>query len=234
MTSLAEHAGRPEVGPWLRGWDDEKPQATLVWRTWLPVRGAPPASDQEIAEFFDAAPLHLTERLETEGFRIRDWLIARARKLMETADARATALVPDDVPPPLAGRTVVAFVLGAPGAARPLTLAQLAMFGETSGRKDALLREISGQTLVLDARLGGVNSGGLFQKDSTEPARTPDNDEQWEKQIGHRIRSVAPDAPEAEADWRKPYVFDIRRDGEGNPLRQLRVEKYRDSGRYGR
>ena len=38
MTSLAEHSGRPEVQPWLRGWVDEDAQTTLIWRTYLPVR----------------------------------------------------------------------------------------------------------------------------------------------------------------------------------------------------
>ena len=39
MTSLEEHAGRPEVAPWLRGWvEDEEPQTTVVWRQHLPLR----------------------------------------------------------------------------------------------------------------------------------------------------------------------------------------------------
>jgi hypothetical protein len=32
MTSLPEHTGRPDVGLWLRGWVDELPQTTVVWR----------------------------------------------------------------------------------------------------------------------------------------------------------------------------------------------------------
>ena len=38
MTSLAEHTGRPEVGPWLRGWVDEQPQTAVLWRRYLPLR----------------------------------------------------------------------------------------------------------------------------------------------------------------------------------------------------
>ena len=39
MTSLEEHAGRPDVEPWLRGWQDaEGPQCAVVWREHLPVR----------------------------------------------------------------------------------------------------------------------------------------------------------------------------------------------------
>ena len=63
MTSLKEHTGRPEVHPWLRGWvTDEPPQTTLVWRKYLPVRvQGGKASEREVADFFTAAPPHLTE-----------------------------------------------------------------------------------------------------------------------------------------------------------------------------
>src|SRR5206468_12394217 len=33
------HTGRPEVGPWLRGWiDEDQPHTSVVWRRHLPVR----------------------------------------------------------------------------------------------------------------------------------------------------------------------------------------------------
>src|SRR5262249_52883777 len=36
MTSITERMpGRPEVGPWLRGMDDELPQTTIAWRAEL-------------------------------------------------------------------------------------------------------------------------------------------------------------------------------------------------------
>jgi CRISPR-associated endonuclease/helicase Cas3 len=36
MTSITEPMpGRPEVGPWLRGIDDELPQTTIAWRAEL-------------------------------------------------------------------------------------------------------------------------------------------------------------------------------------------------------
>ena len=37
MTSLRQHDGRPEVSPWLRGWDeDEEAHTNVAWRTYLP------------------------------------------------------------------------------------------------------------------------------------------------------------------------------------------------------
>ncbi len=90
MTSLDEHTGRPEVGPWLRGWaEDDQPQTTLVWRRHLPVRldkdGRPtvPAPKKDVEAFFAAAPPHESEKLETETRRVVDWLEKRARAIRD-------------------------------------------------------------------------------------------------------------------------------------------------------
>ena len=62
MTTLTEHPGRPEVGPWLRGWPDRRERSTtVIWRRHLPVRtGDDPAvvrerTPHEEAAFFEAA-----------------------------------------------------------------------------------------------------------------------------------------------------------------------------------
>jgi len=63
MTSLEKHTGRPEVGPWLRGWVDETPQTNVVWRKYLPVRtGDTRPTKKEIEDFFEAAPPHAGDR----------------------------------------------------------------------------------------------------------------------------------------------------------------------------
>ena len=96
MTSLAEHSGRPEVEPWLRGWIDQDPQTTVVWRRCLPVRVETATSgaavvarlgDKAVTEFFEAASPHTAERLEAETPRVVDWLRKSARKLVRTLDA---------------------------------------------------------------------------------------------------------------------------------------------------
>ena len=86
MTSLETHTGRPDVAPWLRGWVDEEPQTTIIWRRHLPVRVdaggrtlVPPKA--EIEDFFEAAPPHESEKLETETSRVASWLQARAKIL---------------------------------------------------------------------------------------------------------------------------------------------------------
>jgi len=97
MTSLKEHTGRPEVAPWLRGWvEDEVPQTTVVWRRHLPVQIAaeggpipPRKGEKEVEDFFEAAPLHESEKLETETHRVVSWLAQRAAGPRKPAAARA-------------------------------------------------------------------------------------------------------------------------------------------------
>src|SRR5690606_24846899 len=116
MTSLKEHAGRTEVHPWLRGWVDDLPQTTLVWRKFLPVRAQNgTVSEREVAEFFAAAPPHLTEKLETRTDRVHKWLLDCAKRLAEEikkAKATAEADGPGEVDagdaPPLDRQKVVA------------------------------------------------------------------------------------------------------------------------------
>ena len=249
MTSLKEHTGRPEVQPWLRGWiDDDPPQTTLVWRKFLPVRvqgGA--ASEREIADFFAVAPPHLTEILEAPTYRVHEWLFKRAEKLAEAigktednASADGAGNADADDPAPLDEQKIVAIALGRSGEdAELFTLdglveeaAKLAKAPQHRRKqiKEIFERKIKGNTLILDARMGGLSSDGLFDPQKEKPASTPDDTQKdWEAVIGLRVRSITPDAENPDADWHKPHLFDLSRDGEGRPLRQLRVEKYRDA-----
>ncbi|MER3414504.1 MAG: hypothetical protein C4340_00090 [Armatimonadota bacterium] len=70
-TSLEKHSGRPAIQLWLRGWiENDPPQTAVVWRTHLPVRkGVSKPGKKEIEAFFEAAPSHTGEILETETFR---------------------------------------------------------------------------------------------------------------------------------------------------------------------
>ena len=96
MTSLPEHGGRPESDPWLRGWVKQDPQTAVVWRRCLPVRVEPsgselrsvPFRDRTVEAFFEAAPPHAAERLETETWRVVEWLRKRTRKLTSTPFGR--------------------------------------------------------------------------------------------------------------------------------------------------
>lgn len=104
MTSLETHTGRPEVAPWLRGWvEEDAPQTSVIWRTHLPVRigadgwpGTKPER-QEVEVFFETAPPHASEKLETETYAVVDWLFNCAAKLVQNSGAKADAV--NDAPP---------------------------------------------------------------------------------------------------------------------------------------
>ena len=54
MTSITEPMpGRPEVGPWLRGIEEELPQTTIAWRAELDLNGFADLDLDEIEEWFD-------------------------------------------------------------------------------------------------------------------------------------------------------------------------------------
>jgi CRISPR-associated endonuclease/helicase Cas3 len=171
MTSLAEHTGRPEISPWLRGWiEDDEPQTTLVWRKYLPVRidGGPP-SKKEIEDFFEAAPPHTSEKLETETYHVVEWLMARASAALKAKDRRTEHGDEADVeesaepeseqtaspaPKPLGADDIVVFTLTpALDLRRIYKLRELA---EDDEGKKIINRELAGATLVIDARLRGL------------------------------------------------------------------------------
>lgn len=247
MTSLREHPGRPEVAPWLRGWVNDEPQTSLVWRMYLPVRtNGDDASEKEINDFFSAAPPHLTEMLETETNRVHSWLLDRAEKMDEAIrksqiESDSVNTFPAAAPTTLEEQKVIVIALGRSGEDPDMfKLSSLLRAGETNRGKENLRRSIQNRILVLDARLGGLTNDGLFDAKSADSVHvTVDSAEwfegekrqeveHWERIVGFRIRSVLPDAEGSGGEWCKPSFFDLKRDGEGNPLRQLRVEKYVD------
>jgi CRISPR-associated endonuclease/helicase Cas3 len=225
MTSLAEHPGRPEAEPWLRGWVKDEPQTRIVWRTHLPVRVnryGEPLPDREVRTFFEAAPPHLSEVLETRTREeVVPWLVDRAAAAVKRAAPAETPTAQDDaaggreergaalVEPSLAAspvrrldsKEIVAFLLSSAGIyERCYTLEGLA---DRSSRRE-LERDLPGRTLVIDARLGGLDAAGLLSGKAETPPPTLDGkadpkagwtDDQL-KAIGFRVcRDVSDDSP---------------------------------------
>jgi CRISPR-associated endonuclease/helicase Cas3 len=224
MTSLEKHTGRPEIQPWLRGWiEDEAPQTRVVWRKYLPVRsGGPAPRDKEIEAFFEAAPPHMSEMLETETFRVVKWISERAKRVLEppaeqhefTNESRFRE---DDV---------VAFALGPDwGLRRRFTLKEL----ESPQDKQKFEELRWGATLVLDARLGGLKDGLLDPKEDGVP-RTADDGEDWlgEGAVGFRVRSIeASTALTRDGNWHERLRFASELSEDGDATRWLVVEKWR-------
>lgn len=233
MTSLKEHTGRPEVDPWLRGWLEDKPQTAVVWRAHLPTRTDGRALTRaEIEAFFEAAPPHASELLETETFRVSDWLAARAKSLLAES---SNAIRQGDEPAPIAPNDIVAVVLGRAGDLRRVVrLEELHAYDK---KAQALAQEA---LLVVDARVGGL-SVGLLDDDASVVPRTADDGERWiAADVGaasggtsvpvvrFRVRDI--DAPQlilTDGHWRERLRVAIDHSEEGDATRWLVVDKWR-------
>ena len=249
MTSFDQHEGRPEVGPWLRGWEeDEEAQTDVVWRNFLPYRRVggdtfvPPSM---VADFFRTAPAHATEKLEAGTDRVVDWLLKRVARIakrgttgMDDGDIVAILLDRD-------GTLVESASLGhlkyLAEPARSMTKAQGRV---RNRRKDEWKRELRGRLLVVDKRICGCREGMLDDKcDRDVP--TADADERWRSVtedassetsrpiIRFRVRHVTAgdgdeglDLPEDTKDWRHVRTFETRVDEGGLPSQGLAVEKW--------
>ena len=246
MTSLPEHTGRPEVQPWLRGWVDDPPQTTVVWRRWLPARGGDErTAAKELDDFFSAAPPHIGEKLETESWRVRLWLQSRAGAVLKQIGRLAVGS-PDDTGPiawrGLTTDSVVAVLLDASNETLPeRTLLRLTGLKELADDKTGWDRRMAGATLVLDARLGGLSAEGLLSESADAEVPAADAEDGWidaatRPLVPFRVQSVHVDAdtqalagqpvPDGDSPWRPIHAFTVERDAQGRPVQQLRVDKW--------
>jgi CRISPR-associated endonuclease/helicase Cas3 len=218
MTSLEEHTGRPEVAPWIRGWPDEEeePQTTVVWRTHLPITDDGQIfSRQDLERFREAADPHLSERLETETWRVLDWLSKRVDSLQPPSAEEAGLWRSQR---PLRSTDVVAIILDTPSGKH---VALSASDFADKRRRDNIDRALRHATLIVDCRLGGL-AGGLLKNDADEAARDVteiDVDVQAEgaqRIVPFRVRRVT-DADDAAATegWRTEASIALRRSDEG-------------------
>lgn len=213
MTSLDEHTGRPEVDPWLRGFrPNDPPQTTVVWRRHLPVRPYGPFDPKAARAFFEAAPPHTSEQLETETRLVLEWLIERAAAISNATGDEAS----------LDAEKVVAIALGERGELKGWrTLKQIAEAknkGKNESKESRKAREqrveeleklLVGATLVVDARLGGLTDGLLSEQTDTNAEASDDGSTSWLNHpdvasvsvTGFRIR-VLGGTEEDESAWR--------------------------------
>jgi len=216
MTSLEKHTGRPDIQPWLRGWVDDIPQTEVVWRSYLPVRvHGEIATKKEIEGFFQAAPPHLSEKLETESWRVSEWLVGRANALLKKDPDVANA--------------IVAFALNPDGSLRQsIHLRDLVPLDDKKrekARKERLTGEIlPGAVLVVDRRVGGLSADGLLSPNAGDTSlRTADDGEDWGPDVGFRIHVEA--NSDKDQYLRVTFAFATRQsDAEGEGTEYLLVE----------
>lgn len=235
MTSLETHTGRPEIAPWLRGWVEEKPQTTVIWRAHLPVRideeGRQFVPREDANDFFEAAPPHGSEKLESETFRVVEWLEERAREMMRSDKSDIDTAVDDN---PLSAKDVAAITLSPAGEfERYFTLGELAR--ERKGReRDEFFGRLIERMFVVDARFRGLTNAGMLNAESTDVPEAADSTESWSKPAGFRVRRlISPDSVTAvrygrESGWRPDDEFVVRVNADGAALQILIAEHPRD------
>ncbi|MBA3810321.1 MAG: type I-U CRISPR-associated helicase/endonuclease Cas3 [Caulobacteraceae bacterium] len=188
MTSLDTHPGRPKVQPWIRGWVETEPQTTMVWRRLFPLPGGEEPVMRDLKAFFEAAPPHVSESLQAPTWRVVEVLRKRADAWRKAGfkvgsvvkdgaelDAEATDVPDADVreapeadaraePKPAFAPVVV--LIGPDGDVEDVySIARLA-----EANADALGRALANGTVVVDARMGGLDRNGLLDvKASVEP-----------------------------------------------------------------
>ena len=224
MTSLAEHTGRPEIAPWLRGWADELPKTTVVWRKHLPVRSNPTVTKREIEDFFEAAPIHASETLETETFRVMKWLKARAGKLDRELQEH------------------VCGVLLAADGKHFQTLHWKDFLGDSTSDKKRhgdIEKGLQSKILVMPASFGGLKDG-LLSNDVREEAATADGDVSWMDAnaeppvIRFRIIECGAEPNEdSNGVWRESLRFELERNADDEVTRWLSIQKWRDTSNTG-
>lgn len=235
MTSLPEHTGRPKIQPWLRGWDKEEAQTTVVWRKHLPIdksKEKPPL--KLISDFFDAAPIHASEELELETRKdIIPWLkkrgeaIQKSRASGKTPDAEANLLQLDE---PFA---ILLMKDGEPGKQPYLTILRFLGDLEEKKSKEDLERQLFGCTLVLDSRFAGLGADGLLDDSVSAPPQTIDDGSEWmeaikgEPTIRFRVSVSDQSTPCNDKGWRQRHRMPIERSMDGEPTRWLIVDKWR-------
>lgn len=233
MTSLEKHTGRPLVTPWLRGWVKEAPQTTILWRRWLPVSENSQATEKkqraEAKEFFEEAPPHLSETLETESSRVFEWLTKRAKEIQKHIDKQAKPDERIDNDKTLNPDFFVGVLLSpALDVVRMTTLGDLTFDGDdkkgNDRRKAALRRDLEDNILVLDLRFGGLSENGLLDHQTTFRHDLSGDDEGW-AESGFRVRKSEDGVPSADAAWKTCFRFVCHVSPEGEPDTWLLVEK---------
>jgi len=197
MTSLEEHTGRPEVAPWIRGWiEKDKPQTTVVWREHLPLTDAGTLFGlDDLAAFRDAADPHLTERLETETFRVLEWLSKRFRTLPSPQEGDRDL---ERSRRPLRKTDIAAVILDGRTEPRPLRAEDLS----SRDKREAVERALAGALLLVDVRLGGL-SEGLLNPETDEPVDDVTTIEGKDRRVvPFRARRITAEDEERSPGWR--------------------------------
>jgi CRISPR-associated endonuclease/helicase Cas3 len=94
MTSIIKPMpGRPEVGPWLRGKDDEAPQTTIAWRAELELLADNSDSMTKFKAIFAAHRIRPHESITTSSGRVVEFLQKVTKDKSRWPELKATQVV---------------------------------------------------------------------------------------------------------------------------------------------
>ncbi|GAB4187926.1 MAG: hypothetical protein OHK0024_28380 [Thalassobaculales bacterium] len=232
MTALREHPGRPDITPWLRGWeeDEDGPQARLAWRSLLPWPAGTDLPEPAMVDaFFEAAPVHASELLEAPAREALDVLVKRAKAWLEAASKAENGTQPRT----RAGIILLDWAQEFRGALTADEIAALAGPKQQRARDD-LLATMGNGFVIVAAALGGLDDHGLLDPDAgREPpcADAPGATDSWQPAPEFRVTIAEADAePAAEATaggpaWRETFALPL---AEGDAAAHLVVETLRD------
>lgn len=195
MTSITTPMpGRPAVGPWLRGIDEELPQTTIAWRAELDEPGFSDVGLDDIAEWFDTHRILTHETLSVPTTDAAKWFVDRWAKLdgwLQSAVGK---------------RPIIVDRAG-------LQLVTVKEVVDQLTRKN--MDSIRNAEIILPASFGGIERGkGLLDAESpTEPVDGKNADEQT-LQDKAKARLVVPDVADIVHGWQRQRLIEETVDGE--------------------
>jgi CRISPR-associated endonuclease/helicase Cas3 len=148
--------------------------------------------DDDLETFREAADPHLAEELQTDTFRVIEWLTKRLQTLVDTTESESLAIGDLSLHP----KDVAAVALGESSRARPLRAGDV----KDKRSRDRLSRELAGGLLLVDVRLGGLERG-LLDAGSTEASDVTEL-EGDERVVPFRVRHVTNGDEPVSADFR--------------------------------
>ena len=230
MTSLEKHTGRPDIQPWLRGWEENEPhQTTVIWRKYLPIcKGRTPA--KEIKAFFEAAPPHASEKLDTDTDRVIAWLEKRAKNISKMQiDNTNQETAPDT-------ENVIGYILSTDMDLRDQLFWTTLRTEQLKPKLDEKSKgDLKGGILVVNRNFKGLSEKGMLDPEASELPSTVDGEDEWlpsdepnNPVVRFRVSQRSKDEEMSkDANWRERHRFNTELSEEGEAQGFLLVEKWR-------
>lgn len=207
MTSIVQPMpGRPEVGPWLRGIDDDLPQTTIAWRAELDLPGFANLEIEDVEEWFDTHRILTHETLSDRSDRVTKVLVERWEQLQEK-------LQPEELKQ-LKQSAVVVDRAGL----RVMTVENF-MKWITDRNGKAVPGPIQYAELILPAAFGGIERQvGLLDAEAPDVPKDETQKPAEEQKTARRQRAVAPDVADVRGRYRELITTNEDGETETKPL----------------